>query len=158
MQAAETTELLGQGPFRTYLQPGGGEELQTSVHLPYQRRACLQRELRPLGYKRELDSQECLTEAKRITGGKKLQPETARASNTRDYQMPKGKSKNLTNRNQDHLATSEHSTPSTVSSEQPNTPKKQDLDFKSYLMMLVEDFKRALMTHLKEYRKTLPNK
>jgi hypothetical protein len=33
----------------------------------------------------------------------KLHPETARTSNTRDYQMAKGKLKNLTNRSQDHL-------------------------------------------------------
>jgi hypothetical protein len=31
----------------------------------------------------------------------KLQPETARTSNTSDYQMAKGKHKNLANRNQD---------------------------------------------------------
>jgi hypothetical protein len=34
----------------------------------------------------------------------KLQPETARTSNSRDYQMMKGKCKNLTNKNQDYLA------------------------------------------------------
>ena len=32
----------------------------------------------------------------------KLHPESARTSNTRDYQMAKGRYKNLTNRNQDH--------------------------------------------------------
>ena len=32
----------------------------------------------------------------------KLQPETARTSNTRDYQMAKGKCKNFTNKNQDY--------------------------------------------------------
>jgi hypothetical protein len=37
----------------------------------------------------------------------KLQPKTARTSNTRDNQMAKGKCKNLTNRNQDYLASSE---------------------------------------------------
>jgi hypothetical protein len=36
----------------------------------------------------------------------KLQAETARTSNIRDYQMVKGKSKNLINRNQDNLASS----------------------------------------------------
>ena len=36
----------------------------------------------------------------------KLQPETARILNTRDYQMTKGKCKNLNNRNQDYLASS----------------------------------------------------
>jgi hypothetical protein len=36
----------------------------------------------------------------------KLQPETARTSNTRDYQMVKGKCKNLTKRNLDYFASS----------------------------------------------------
>jgi hypothetical protein len=71
----------------------------------------------------------------------KLQPVTARISNTRDYQMVKGKLKHFTNRNQDYLASSELSTPSTVSSGYPNTLEKHDSDLKSYLMMLVEDFK-----------------
>jgi hypothetical protein len=64
--------------------------------------------------------------------------------------MVKGKCKNLTNRNQDHSASSEPSTPNTVSPGHPNTPEKQDLDLKSYLMMLVEDFKKYINTSLKE--------
>jgi hypothetical protein len=36
----------------------------------------------------------------------KLQPEIARTSNIRDYQMAKGKPKNLINRNQNYLASS----------------------------------------------------
>jgi hypothetical protein len=55
--------------------------------------------------------------------------------------MMKGKYKNFTNRNQDHSAPSEPSTPTVASPGYPNTPEKQDLDLKSYLMMLVEDFK-----------------
>jgi hypothetical protein len=31
-----------------------------------------------------------------------------------------------------------------------NTPKKQDLDLKSYLMMLAEDFKKGINKSLKE--------
>ena len=58
--------------------------------------------------------------------------------------MAKGKSKNLTNRNQDHSASSEHSTATTASPGQSKTPKKQDSDLKSYLMMLVEDFKKDI--------------
>jgi hypothetical protein len=50
-----------------------------------------------------------------------FQPETARTSNTRDYQMAKGKCKNLTNRNQDYLASSEPSTPNTATPGYPNT-------------------------------------
>ena len=64
--------------------------------------------------------------------------------------MAKGKPNNLTNRNQDHWASSEPSTPTTESPGYPNTPKKQDLDFKSYLMMLVEDFKKGINNSLKE--------
>jgi hypothetical protein len=44
--------------------------------------------------------------------------------------MSKDKCKNLTNRNQDYLASSEPSTPNTDSPEYPNTPAKQDSDFK----------------------------
>jgi hypothetical protein len=54
--------------------------------------------------------------------------------------MVKGKHKNLINRNQDHWASSEPSTPTTASSGYPNTSEKQDSDLKSYLMMVVEDF------------------
>jgi hypothetical protein len=92
-----------------------------------------------------------LTEANRITGGtssnhrrNKLQPETAITTNSRDYQMVKGKGKNLTNRNQDHSASSESRTPTTANPGYLNTPEKKDLDFKSYLMVLVEDFKKDI--------------
>jgi hypothetical protein len=62
----------------------------------------------------------------------------------RDYQMVKGKLKNLTNRNQEHWASSEPSTPTTVSPGYHNTPEKQDSDLKSYFMMVVEDLKKGL--------------
>jgi hypothetical protein len=32
----------------------------------------------------------------------------------------------------------------------PNTPKKQDMDLKSYLMMVAEDFKKGINNSLKE--------
>jgi hypothetical protein len=64
--------------------------------------------------------------------------------------MAKGKHKNLTNRNQDHSASFELSTPTTMSPGYPNTPKKQDSDLKSYLMMLVKDFKKGINNSLKE--------
>jgi hypothetical protein len=64
--------------------------------------------------------------------------------------MAKGKHKNLTNRNQDYLASSEPSTSKTVSPVYPNTQKKQDSDLKSYLMMLVEYFKKDINNSLKE--------
>jgi spore germination protein YaaH len=64
--------------------------------------------------------------------------------------MAIGKHKNLTNRNQDHWASSEPSTPTTVSPGYSNTPEKQDSDLKSYLMMVVEDFKKGINNSLKE--------
>jgi hypothetical protein len=64
--------------------------------------------------------------------------------------MVKGKHKNLTNRNQDHSASSEPSTPNTASPGYPKTPEKQDLYLKSYLMMLVGDFKKDINNSLKE--------
>jgi hypothetical protein len=64
--------------------------------------------------------------------------------------MAKGKCKNLTNRNQDHSASSEPSTLTTVSPGYPNIPEKQDSDLKSYLIMLVEDFKKDIHNSLKE--------
>ena len=64
--------------------------------------------------------------------------------------MAKGKRKNLTNRNQEHWASSELSTPTTVSPGYPNTPEKQDSDLKTYVMMVVEDFKKGINNSLKE--------
>jgi hypothetical protein len=86
--------------------------------------------------------------------------------------MAKGKFKNLTNRNQEHWASSEPSMPTTASAGYPNTHEKQDLVLKLYLMMVVEDFKKVLNNSLKEiqentakqveglknYRKTLLNR
>lgn len=184
--AAEATELLGQGPLGLHHQPGdkaetqtpghlpcqrrvglqgglwpqesgGGSELQTSVHLPCKRRACLQRVFWPLGHRRELVSQECWQRLKNHRRNK-VQQETARASNTRDYQKAKVKQKKLTNRNQDHWALSEPSNLTTASPGYPNTPKKQDSDLKLYLMMLVENFKKEINNSLKEHRRTLLNR
>ena len=70
--------------------------------------------------------------------------------NTRDFQMAKGKHKILTNRNQDHSASSESSTPTTASPGYPNTLEKKDMDLKAYLMMLVEDIKKDFNNSLKE--------
>jgi hypothetical protein len=55
----------------------------------------------------------------------KPQPETAKPTNTRDNQMAKGKCKNLTNRNQDYLASSELSSPTTASPEKHQKSKTQ---------------------------------
>jgi hypothetical protein len=40
--------------------------------------------------------------------------------------------------------------PTTASHGYPNTPQKQISDLKSYLMMLVEDFKKGINNSLKE--------
>jgi hypothetical protein len=64
--------------------------------------------------------------------------------------MAKGKCKNLTNRNQDHSPSSEPSTPTSASPGYPKTPKKQDSNLKSYLMMLVENIKKGFNNSLKE--------
>jgi hypothetical protein len=64
--------------------------------------------------------------------------------------MAKGKRKNLTNRKQEHWASSEPSTPTTTSPGYPNTPEKQDADLKSYLMMVVEDFQKGTNNSLKK--------
>ena len=64
--------------------------------------------------------------------------------------MAKGKPKNLTNRNQGHSPSLEPSTSTSASPRYPNTPEKQDSDLKSYLMMLIEDFKKGINNSLKE--------
>ena len=68
--------------------------------------------------------------------------------------MAKGKSKNLTNRNQDHSPSSEPSTPTSPSPGHPNTPENLDLDLKAYLMMMVEDIKKDFNNSLKEIQNT----
>jgi hypothetical protein len=64
--------------------------------------------------------------------------------------MVKGKHKNLTNTNQGYWASSEPSRTTTVSPGYPNTPKKHNTDLKSYLMVVVEDFKKGINNSLKE--------
>jgi hypothetical protein len=56
------------------------------------------------------------------------------------------------------LASSESSTPTSVSPGYNNTPEKQDSGLKSYLMILEEDFKKDINNSLKKYRKTLLNR
>jgi hypothetical protein len=91
-----------------------------------------------------------LTEANRNHRMNKLQEETTITTNSRDYQMVKGKYKNVTNRNQDLSPSSEPRTPTSAGPGYPNTPKKQDSELKSYLMMLIEDFKKGINISLKE--------
>ena len=96
-----------------------------------------------------------LTEANRI---KDQSPDRDSLNiNTRDYLMARGNGKNLTNINQEQWASSESSKPTTESPGYPNTPDKQDSDLKSYLLMVVEDFKKYI-NNLKKYRRTRLNR
>jgi hypothetical protein len=56
--------------------------------------------------------------------------ETARQANTGDNQMAKGKCKNISNRNQDYLASSKPSSLTTLNPGYPRTPEKQVSDVK----------------------------
>jgi hypothetical protein len=64
--------------------------------------------------------------------------------------MTKDKCKYLINRNQDHSPSLEPSTPNSASPAYPNTPEKQNMDAKSYLMILLEVFKKDINNSLKE--------
>ena len=57
--------------------------------------------------------------------------------------MAGGKHKNISNRYQDYLASSEPNSPTI-------TPEKQDLDLKSLLRMMIEDFKENISKSLNE--------
>jgi hypothetical protein len=65
-----------------------------------------------------------LTEAKRITGISNPTRDSLNI-NTRDFQMVKGKHKNLTNRNQEHWASSEPSMPTKTGPGYPTHPKSK---------------------------------
>ena len=69
--------------------------------------------------------------------------------------MAKGKRKNLTNRNQDHLPSPEPSTPTLASPGHPNPPEKLDPDLKAYLMTIVEDIKKDFNNSLKEIQENI---
>jgi gas vesicle protein len=64
--------------------------------------------------------------------------------------MLRGKDKNIINRNQGYLASSETSSPTTVSPGYSITLEQQDSDLKSHLMMMIEDFKKDINNSLKE--------
>ena len=58
--------------------------------------------------------------------------------------MAGGKHKNRSNRNQGYLASSEPNSPTVASPGYTITPEKQDMDLKSLLMMMMEDFKKEI--------------
>ena len=88
----------------------------------------------------------------------KPQSETATPVNTRYNQMAKGNSKNIINRNQGNMPSSEPSSPTTTSPGYPNTLEKQDLYLKSHLILinlLIEDFKKDISNSLKEIQENM---
>ena len=58
--------------------------------------------------------------------------------------MAGGKHKNRSNRNQGYLASLEPNSPTIASPGYTITPEKQDMDLKSLLMMMMEDFKKEI--------------
>jgi hypothetical protein len=60
----------------------------------------------------------------------RLQSDIARAGTSSDKQMAGDKCKNISNRNQVKLASSEHNCTTIASPRYPNTPEKQDSDLK----------------------------
>ena len=58
--------------------------------------------------------------------------------------MAGGKHKNRSNRNQGYLASSEPNFLTITSPGHMITPEKQDMDLKSLLMMMMEDFKKEI--------------
>jgi hypothetical protein len=72
-------------------------------------------------------------------------------------QMVKGKQKNMSDRNQGYLASSEASSPTTTSPGYPITPEKQDSDLKVLLMMIIKDIKEDINNSLKEIQESTGN-
>jgi hypothetical protein len=64
--------------------------------------------------------------------------------------MAGGKCKNINNRNQGYLASSEPNSPTIASPGYTIILEKQDSDLKSPLMMMIEDFKKDINNSLKE--------
>jgi hypothetical protein len=58
--------------------------------------------------------------------------------------MTGGKHKNRSNRNQGYLASSEPNSPTITSTGYTITPEKQDMDLKTLLMMMMEEFKKKI--------------
>ena len=64
--------------------------------------------------------------------------------------MAGGKHKNISNRNQDYLASSEPNTPTIASTGYTITVENQDLNLKSLLVTIIEGFKKNINNSLKE--------
>jgi hypothetical protein len=94
------------------------------------------------GSQRNLDSEESLINWDYRKD--RLQSDILRAACTRDNQMAGGKHKNRRNRNQDYLGSSEPHSTTIASLGYTITPEKQDMDLKSLLIMIMEDFKKEI--------------
>ena len=64
--------------------------------------------------------------------------------------MAGGKCKDISNRNQGYLASSEPNSPTIASPGYTITPEKQDSDLKLLLMMMIEDIKKDINNSCKE--------
>jgi hypothetical protein len=71
-----------------------------------------------------------------------------RAGSTIENKMAGGKCKNISNRNQGYLASSDPNSLNIASPGYTITPEKQDLDLKSLLMMIIQDFKKDINNSL----------
>jgi DNA anti-recombination protein RmuC len=67
--------------------------------------------------------------------------------------MARGKGKNISNRYQGYLSSSEPSSATRVIPGYPNSPEKQDSYLKSHFMMMIENFKKDINNSLKEMKK-----
>jgi hypothetical protein len=65
--------------------------------------------------------------------------------------MAGGKHKNISNRNKGYLTSSEPNSPTIASSGYTITQEKQDLDLKSLLRMMIEDFKENISNKSQGY-------
>jgi hypothetical protein len=66
--------------------------------------------------------------------------------------VTRGKHKNLSNRNQGYLASTEPNSLTTASPRYPNTAEKQDSDLKSHPMMMTKDIRKDIENSLKEWK------
>jgi hypothetical protein len=73
--------------------------------------------------------------------------------------MAGGKRKNRSNRNQGYLASSEPNSPNIESPGYTITQEKQDMDLKSLLMIMMEDFKKEIQEstgkHLEAFKEEI---
>ena len=86
-------------------------------------------------------------ETQRLAGG------TIHSQRQQDQLTPeiaRGKGKNISNKNQGYLTSSEQSSPTTESLEYNNTLENQESILKSYLMKRIESFKENNNNSLKE--------